>query len=61
MQRNDHAVDDRLRVLYLNGRFYIRAGAGIVAESVPRSEWNETMNKARATFRAAAVVMAGLG
>ena len=31
---------------------YIQAGAGIVADSVPRSEWNETMNKARAIFRA---------
>jgi anthranilate synthase component 1 len=25
---------------------YLQAGAGIVADSVPRQEWEETMNKA---------------
>ncbi len=39
---------------------YIQAGAGIVADSVPRSEWNETMNKARAIFRAVSLACAGL-
>jgi anthranilate synthase component 1 len=39
---------------------YIQAGAGIVADSVPRNEWNETMNKARAIFRAVAMASAGL-
>ncbi|OGI38462.1 MAG: anthranilate synthase component I, partial [Candidatus Muproteobacteria bacterium RBG_16_64_10] len=39
---------------------YIQAGAGIVADSVPRSEWNETMNKARAIFRAVAMACKGL-
>ena len=39
---------------------YIQAGAGIVADSVPRSEWNETMNKARAIFRAVAMASEGL-
>ena len=39
---------------------YIQAGAGIVADSVPRSEWNETMNKARAIFRAVAMATKGL-
>jgi anthranilate synthase component 1 len=39
---------------------YIQAGAGIVADSVPRNEWNETMNKARAIFRAVAMVTKGL-
>lgn len=34
---------------------YVQAGAGIVADSVPRLEWKETMNKARAIFRAAAL------
>lgn len=38
---------------------YIQAGAGIVADSVPQSEWDETMNKGRAVFRAAAMVLAG--
>jgi len=39
---------------------YAQAGAGIVADSVPDSEWMETLNKARAVLRAAEMVMAGL-
>ncbi|HQQ74095.1 MAG TPA: anthranilate synthase component I [Pseudomonadales bacterium] len=37
---------------------YVQAGAGVVADSIPQSEWDETMNKARAIFRAAAMVLA---
>lgn len=43
-----------------NGRLYAQAGAGIVADSVPASEWTETQNKARAVLRAAEIVQAGL-
>jgi len=39
---------------------HIQAGAGVVADSVPRSEWDETMNKGRAIFRAVAMVEQGL-
>lgn len=39
---------------------YSQAGAGIVADSVPQSEWIETQNKARAVLRAAEIVLAGL-
>ncbi|WP_281659807.1 anthranilate synthase component I [Microvirgula aerodenitrificans] len=39
---------------------YVQAGAGIVADSVPESEWAETRNKARAVLRAAELVQAGL-
>ncbi|MDH5435736.1 MAG: anthranilate synthase component I [Gammaproteobacteria bacterium] len=39
---------------------YIQAGAGIVADSVPRNEWDETMNKGRAVFRAVAMAERGL-
>jgi len=39
---------------------YAQAGAGIVADSVPDSEWLETLNKARAVLRAAEMVLAGL-
>jgi anthranilate synthase component 1 len=38
----------------------IQAGAGIVYDSVPENEWAETMNKARAIFRAVALAEAGL-
>ncbi len=39
---------------------YVQAGAGIVADSVPQSEWQETLNKARAILRAAEQVQRGL-
>ncbi|MDQ5889218.1 MAG: anthranilate synthase component, partial [Pseudomonadota bacterium] len=39
---------------------YVQAGAGIVADSVPQSEWEETLNKARAVIRAAQMVQDGL-
>ena len=38
----------------------IQAGAGIVYDSTPENEWAETMNKARAVFRAVAMAEAGL-
>jgi anthranilate synthase component 1 len=39
---------------------YIQSGAGIVADSQPESEWQETQNKARAVVRAAELVQSGL-
>lgn len=39
---------------------YIQAGAGIVYDSVPQNEWDETMNKGRAIFRAVSMAEAGL-
>lgn len=46
--------------LIKDNRVYIQAGAGIVADSVPAMEWEETMNKARAVFRAVDMVGGGL-
>ncbi len=43
-----------------NNMLYVQAGAGIVADSVPESEWMETQNKARAVLRAAEIVNLGL-
>ena len=43
-----------------NNKLYVQAGAGIVADSVPESEWMETQNKARAVLRAAELVNLGL-
>jgi anthranilate synthase component 1 len=34
---------------------YVQAGCGVVADSVPESEWQETLSKARALMRAAEV------
>jgi len=39
---------------------HIQAGAGIVADSIPRNEWDETMNKGRSIFRAVALAECGL-
>ena len=39
---------------------HIQAGAGVVADSIPQSEWDETMNKGRAVFRAVAMATQGL-
>ncbi|GAA5317073.1 MAG: anthranilate synthase component I [Candidatus Pelagadaptatus aseana] len=36
---------------------YVQAGAGVVADSKPELEWKETMNKARAIFRAVDMVL----
>jgi len=35
-----------------DGRVHIQAGAGIVADSVPATEYQETINKASALFKA---------
>lgn len=53
----DTAIAIRTAVIK-DGQLHIQAGAGIVADSQPRLEWKETMNKARAVFRAAAMVQA---
>lgn len=39
---------------------HIQAGAGVVADSEPRLEWKETMNKGRAIFKAVAMAERGL-
>ncbi len=39
-------------VLCKNGRVYVQAGAGIVADSVPEREHLECLNKARGMFQA---------
>jgi anthranilate synthase component 1 len=55
----DTAIAIRTAVIK-DGTLHIQAGAGIVADSVPRNEWDETMNKGRAIFRAVAMACAGL-
>jgi anthranilate synthase component 1 len=54
----DTAIAIRTAVIK-DGRLYVQAGGGVVADSVPRLEWKETHNKARAMFRAASMVLAG--
>ena len=52
----DMAIAIRTGVIKDNS-LYVQAGGGIVADSVPRLEWKETMNKARALLRAASMVV----
>ena len=43
-----------------NGTLHVQAGGGIVADSEPHAEWQETQNKAKALLRAAEIAEAGL-
>ncbi len=54
----DLAIAIRTAVIK-DGMLQVQVGAGIVADSVPESEWQETQNKARALLRAAEVAMSG--
>jgi anthranilate synthase component 1 len=47
-------------VLIENGRAYVQAGAGIVADSNPTAEYEETRDKARAVLRALELAQNGL-
>jgi anthranilate synthase component 1 len=55
----DTAIAIRTAII-ADGQLHIQAGAGIVADSIPANEWQETMNKGRAIFRAVAMAVAGL-
>lgn len=55
----DTAIAIRTAVIKDNV-LHIQAGAGIVYDSVPKNEWDETMNKGRAVFHAVAMAEAGL-
>ncbi len=50
----DTAIAIRTAVIK-DGRLHVQAGGGIVADSVPALEWEETLNKRRAMFRAVAI------
>ncbi len=45
--------------LIKDGVVYVQAGAGLVYDSQPETEWEETMNKARAMIRAAVIASGG--
>jgi anthranilate synthase component 1 len=47
-------------ILFWRGLAMIQAGAGIVADSDPEREYDETMNKARGMRRAIELAEAGL-
>ena len=55
----DTAIAIRTAVIK-DDKLHIQAGAGVVADSIAKNEWDETMNKGRAIFRAVAMAEAGL-
>lgn len=55
----DTAIAIRTAIIKEN-QLHIQVGAGIVADSIPAKEWEETMNKGRAMFKAVAMATAGL-
>ncbi|APZ41836.1 anthranilate synthase component I [Acidihalobacter ferrooxydans] len=55
----DTAIAIRTAVIK-DGELHIQAGGGIVYDSVPATEWEETLNKRRAMFAAVALAEAGL-
>jgi anthranilate synthase component 1 len=55
----DTAIAIRTAVIK-DDMLHIQVGAGIVADSIPRNEWDETMNKGRAIFRAVSMAENGL-
>ncbi len=55
----DTAIAIRTAVI-ADGQLHVQAGAGIVYDSDPEKEWEETMNKSRALFRAVAQAAKGL-
>ena len=55
----DTAIAIRTAVIQ-QGTLHIQAGAGIVADSIPEMEWQETMNKGRAIFRAVTAAEVGI-
>lgn len=50
----DTAIAIRTAIIK-DGTIHVQAGAGIVYDSIPANEWQETMNKARALLHAAAL------
>jgi anthranilate synthase component 1 len=55
----DTAIAIRTAVIK-DGRLYVQAGAGVVADSSPALEWKETQNKAQSVIEAAMIAENGL-
>src|SRR6056300_330042 len=44
-----------------SGKLYVQAGAGVVADSIAKNEWDETNNKVKAVLRAAEIAEKDFG
>ncbi|HKC63616.1 MAG TPA: anthranilate synthase component I family protein [Pyrinomonadaceae bacterium] len=58
-QNLDSCIAIRTMVMR-NGRAFVQTGAGVVADSVPEREYEETISKARALFRAIEMAEKGI-
>jgi anthranilate synthase component 1 len=48
-------------IVWRNGIYDVQVGAGVVADSVPASEYEETMNKAKALLKAVEIAQDQFG
>ncbi len=46
-------------IVWKNSIFDVQVGAGVVADSVPENEYEETMNKAKALLKAVEIAQQG--
>jgi anthranilate synthase component 1 len=46
-------------MVWQNGNYDVQVGAGIVADSIPANEYEETMNKAKAMLKAVEIAEKG--
>ena len=59
MQQPPTPVNPPTRVLMKDGRAFVQTGAGIVADSQPSREFQETLNKAAGMLKALEVAQRG--
>ena len=57
---NRESIDAIRTAVLKDGQLHVQAGGGIVADSTPEGEWQETQNKAKAVLRAAELAENGL-
>ncbi|MNR43631.1 Anthranilate synthase component 1 [compost metagenome] len=48
-------------IIFKNGKAYVQAGAGIVWDSIPENEYEETVNKAKALLKSIRMAEAMFG
>ena len=51
-KQEENQIIEILESLIKNKKFYVQAGAGVVADSKPEKEYEETVNKAKALMSA---------
>ena len=54
-----HDLHGEGTIVWKNGVFDVQAGAGVVADSIPAAEYEETMSKAKAMLKAVEIAARG--